>query len=421
MSRAANPALAPLVLIAMASASCTPGAVTSELAQPPEFQPKGQAKCGVAKSQAEPLIVEWPDAARGKLESQVRRGVVAVRYVGCEMQVLGRCTAPGKYGYASLNPKKSRVKMRNADDLYANIPAYAVKFEGTLARAGELNVEMTIVGRYEADHSSVRLEDLSGDCDGATHVVTGLSVGAFEFFAGAEARAGVSASMGDVGAGAKSESTRETLNADGQESACKGAAAADTIPPYGCGALLGLEVQPILGAQPAAAAAAAAPTAPESEPARAPTTTSGGARFARDVGAGAVRDTSTGLIWTQTPRLGSHYEASRACRSLRLARGGAPSPRRDASFLGQDAAPEPANGWRLPTASELKAFLPQASSQNAVKLEGNECLWAGDGDVSSVAQRQLFGQRAVARTCVTRSGARRDASDDSAYICVKGR
>jgi hypothetical protein len=416
MPRASNPARAAAILLAIGAASCGPGALTDNLARAPEFDPKGQAKCGVAKSQAEPLIVEWPDAARGKLESQVRRGVVAVRYIGCEMQVLGQCTAPGKYGYASLNPKKSRVKIRNADELYASIPAYAVKFEGTLARAGELNVEMTIVGRYEADRGGVRVEDLSGDCDGATHVVTGLSVGAFEFFAGADARAGVGASAGDVGAGAKSVSSRETLNADGQEEACRKAAAADTIPPYGCGALLGLEVQPIVGAQPAAA------PRPEPELARAPTTTSAtGTRFARDVDKRTVRDSSTGLLWTYTRILGTHDEAVRSCTRMTDPRYAAATPGLDASFLGQDAAPAPGNGWRLPTAGELQAYLPQATSQGIIKLDDGDCLWAGDDDSGAIARRQLLGQAAPARTCVTRTGARRKAADDGSFFCVKGR
>lgn len=417
MPRASNPARATVILLAIGIAACGPGALTENLAKAPEFNPVGQAKCGVAKSQAEPLIVEWPDAARGKLESQVRRGVVAVRYVGCEMQVLGRCCVPGKYGYASLNPKKSHVKMRNADELYASIPAYAVKFEGTLARAGELNVEMTIVGRYESDRGSVRIEDLQGDCDGATHVVTGLSVGAFEFFAGADARAGAGANAGDVGVNAKSTSMRETLTADGQEEACKKAAAADSIPPYGCGALLGLEVQPIIGAMPAAAA-------PTVEPTRAPTTISAtGSRFARDVGKGTVQDTSTGLTWTYKRFLGSHYEGVRDCQKMTDPRyAAADSPRRDASFFGQDAAPEPGNGWRLPSASELQAYLPQATSQGMIQLDESDCLWAGDDDSGAIARRQLLGQGVPPRTCINRAGARRHAADeDGSFFCVKKR
>jgi hypothetical protein len=407
-----------LFALGIGGVACGPEPLLDGLVKAPEFDPKGQAKCGVAKSQAEPLIVEWPDAARGKLESQVRKSVVAVRYIGCEMQVLGQCTAPGKYGYTSLNPKKSRVKISNADELYASIPAYAVKFEGTLARAGELNVEMTIVGRYEADHTGVRVEDLQGDCDGATHVVTGLSVGAFEFFAGADARAGAGVKAGDVGVEGKSTSSRETLNQDGKEEDCRKAAAADTIPPYGCGALLGLEVQRIIGAQPAVAA----PPGPEL--ARAPTTTSDtGTRFARDVDKGTVRDTTTGLTWTYKRTLGTHYEAVRSCQKMTDPRYalGSPSTRRDASFLGQDAVPEARGAWRLPTASELQAYLPQASSQGAIKLDDSDCLWAGDDESGAIARRSLLAQSLPPSTCVTRSGARKQSEDDGSFFCVKRR
>ncbi len=81
------------------------------------------------------------------------------------------------------------------------------------------------------------------------------------------------------------------------------------MPPYGCGALLGLEVQPILGAQPVVAAA------PAPELTRAPTTTSAaGTRFARDVGKGTVQDTSTGLTWSYKRILTTHREAVRGCQ-----------------------------------------------------------------------------------------------------------
>ena len=414
---------AALILAAIGSAACGPGAVTSELAKAPDFDPKGQTKCGVAKSQAEPLIVEWPDAARGKLESQVKKSVVVVRYIGCDMRVLGQCSAPGKYGYASLNPKKSRVKMHNADELYANIPAYAVKFEGTLARAGELNVEMTIVGRYEADRSGVRVEDLQGDCEGATHVVTGLSVGAFEFFAGAGAKAGVGVAAGDIGAGAKSSSLRETLNADGQEAACKGATGADTIPPYGCGALLGLEVQPIVGAQPVAppvVVSAPREAAPVDEAPRAPA--SGGQRFRRDVGTSALRDASTGLLWTRAPQSGDHYDAKRACMGLRLGAIDRALPGRvDRSLLAQDAAPVSESGWRLPSAGELNGFVAAASSAGAIAVDASDCFWVDDDAGGSIARRTLLGQAAPASTCVTASGARKQLRGDASFFCVKSR
>lgn len=250
-----------VAVAALASPACSGTNLASNLAKPPEFAPKDQSKCGVTKSQAEPLIVEWPDAARGRLEALVRRGMVAVHYSGCEMEVLGQCSVKGHYGYASFTPKRSNVKMRDADELYANIPAYAVKFEAALQKAGELNVSMMIVGRYEADRASVRAEELEGQCEGATHIVNALTVGAFDFFAGADASLGAGVAAGDAGAGAKSSSKRETLNQDGDATACATSKRDDKEPPFGCGALIRVEVIPIVGAR-------AEPVARREEPAQ---------------------------------------------------------------------------------------------------------------------------------------------------------
>ena len=117
----------------------------SKLVKTPELPTDKQAKCKVAKSQTEPLVVEWPDTARGKLESLARHGLVAVHYVGCELQVLGRChVKSGAYAYSPVTRKESRVTIRDEDELYANLPVGAVRLEGKLKSAGQVNVQMTI-------------------------------------------------------------------------------------------------------------------------------------------------------------------------------------------------------------------------------------------------------------------------------------
>ncbi len=261
--------------LTLAASGCSGPNLASQVAQPPEFNPKDQSKCGVTKSQARPLIVEWPSADRAALEAQARRGLVAVHYVGCEMEVLRQCRATGKYGYTGITRKRDRVTMRDADELYANIPAYAAKFEGKLAKAGELNVAMTIVGTYEAERSAVSQDDLEGDCKDATHVITALTAGAFEFFAGADAEVGASVEAGGAAAGGKSKSQRETLNQDGDDAACEKATSKDSEPPEGCGALLRVEVVPIgparaPGEKPAVAAGAGSTESPGASPAAAP-------------------------------------------------------------------------------------------------------------------------------------------------------
>lgn len=233
--------VAPLALVAFAGA-CGGGSAASGLAKPPEFAPKDQAKCGVTKSQAEPLIVEWPSASRAQLESKARKGGVVVHYVGCEMHVLPQCTAPGKYGYSPTTRKKDRIVMRDADELYANIPVGAAKLESTLEKSGQLSVDMVIVGRYEAERARLRKDELEGDCAEATHVVSALTVGAFAFASGADATVSAEGRVLGAGAGAKSASKREVLAEDGDPKGCDGATPSDKAPPSQCGALLRLEV-----------------------------------------------------------------------------------------------------------------------------------------------------------------------------------
>jgi hypothetical protein len=235
-------------VVALASASGCGGATPAEqLAKPPEYRPEGQTKCSIKASQAKPLIVEWPSSDRAALEAKARRGLVPVRYVGCEMEVLDRCDAPGTYKYVPLTVKEDRVSIKNEDDLYANVPIGAASLTGKLASAGELNVKMTIGGRLETETAMVDTKDLKGDCAKATHIVSALTVGAFDFFAGADAQVSGGVSVMGAGGGAGSQAQRETLNRDGDAVACAKSTPQDTNAPFGCGALLRVEVVPLQG------------------------------------------------------------------------------------------------------------------------------------------------------------------------------
>ena len=257
--------VSPVVLAAFLSANvanigCGGGNAASQVAKTPELPTDKQTKCRVAKSQAEPLIVEWPDAARGRLESMSKRGLVAVRYEGCELEVLSRCTVKAPtYAYAPVTRKQSRVTIKDEDDLYANLPVGAIRLEGKLRTAGQLDVNMTIVGRYESPSAKVTHDQLEGECGNATHVIHALSVGAFTFSAGSDAQVGAGASAMGVGGGAKSSATRETLTRDGDEATCGRASTSDKTPPEGCGALLQIEVMPLSKQTKAAAAVVTTP------------------------------------------------------------------------------------------------------------------------------------------------------------------
>lgn len=221
------------------------GATADAVATAPSLEDAtGQAKCGVKKSSAKPLVIEWPAAERAALEARATRGLVAVRYSGCEMEVLTTCSAAGAYEYVGLTQKTEGVRITNTDQLYAKLPIGAAGLETKLERAGQLNVDMTIVGRREANASVFNERDLDGRCDDATHVITGLTVGSFSFYTGKSAEIGAGASVGNVGAGVGSSTDQQVLKTDGDVAACTSAGTTDTAPPEGCGALLRVEVVP---------------------------------------------------------------------------------------------------------------------------------------------------------------------------------
>lgn len=235
------------LLLALLSVGCRGRNLASTLAQPPEIDAQGQARCGVMKSQASPLIIEWHSTDRGALEGMMTRtgaGLVAVRYEGCEMQVLRRCTVAGSYRYTGLGIKHDDQMFRSADELYAKIPLGATELQGELERHGALALTMIVSGRYEAGRARVDRAELRGDCESATHVISAASTGAFRLSsgAGAEISAGGGFNNGPrVGAGSSAE--REFKRSDGDLEQCDGGD--QTTPPSGCNALLRLEVEPI--------------------------------------------------------------------------------------------------------------------------------------------------------------------------------
>ncbi|MFO7567920.1 MAG: hypothetical protein R6X02_35090 [Enhygromyxa sp.] len=228
--------------------ACKSGNTAQRLAETTAPTLEGSTgKCKPGGEASKSLVVEWPMGDRAALEGRVKERLVAVRYRNCEMELITNCSVQGNYRYISVTPKSENVRITNADELYARIPIGAVKLEGQLARAGELNVDMVLVGRHEASAFRFQVDDLDGRCEGATHVVTGLSVGAFVFYSGAGANIGIAGGVKGTGveAGAGSTADRQMLSRDGSIEACYGPPTEDGGPPPGCAALLQVEVVPI--------------------------------------------------------------------------------------------------------------------------------------------------------------------------------
>lgn len=220
-------------------------------------KPTGQ--CPDGRGQGRPLVVDWESVDRADLEARAARGPVVVGYDGCAIRLLSRCSVKNSkpYAYVGLTPKKDVITMRNAAEIYANIPVSAIKLEAKLAKQGSLVASMTIVGQLDTAEPAPSRDRLEGDCDGATHVVAALTVGAFEFVATKSVEAGAGIEVLGAGAGTKLAAGGELLNRDGDAAACEKATGTDAKAPFGCGALLRIEVVPL------GASRAVEPTCPQ--------------------------------------------------------------------------------------------------------------------------------------------------------------
>lgn len=195
---------------------------------------------------ARPFVVEWRGTDRGALELALQSGPVVVRHSGCELEVLPQCRAPGAYRYAGFTRKHDTLAIHREDDLYSSMPVGAATLASTLARTGQLHLDMTIVGMLRVD-ASVYRGDLEGACEGATHAISGAHVGAFVLSAGE--RTELATHVGPT-----RTTATETINADGAPEACEAATPTDTAAPPGCGAIVRLELAPLLTPRPIASA-----------------------------------------------------------------------------------------------------------------------------------------------------------------------
>ena len=240
------------VLLLFTASACSPSLPGKSASDPArsELPSQFRNKCDAAKGQLRPLIVEWSSPDRATLEAQARHSQLVVHFEGCQLEVLRSCTLPARfsYKYTAITPKCEVVRMTDADQLYASIPVHAASFEGKLAQKGQLNASMTIVGMYEGPSLAPAADQLVGECAGATHVVSALAVGAFEFFAGSALDAGASVSVLGAGAGAEHQSDHETLSRDGNVKSCGDSKRGDGEPPENCGALLRLELSALRSA-----------------------------------------------------------------------------------------------------------------------------------------------------------------------------
>jgi hypothetical protein len=118
-------------------------------------------------------------------------------------------------------------------------------------------VRTTVVGQLRLNESTAAPQ---GGCAGATHVISGVAVGAFKLLAGGSSSAGGGASVAVLGeAGAKASRSERTVREAGDPVAC--AAASDEGAPLNCRSPIQVFLSPLEGSAPTAGSPSTTTTA----------------------------------------------------------------------------------------------------------------------------------------------------------------
>jgi hypothetical protein len=182
--------------------------------------PAEQSKCRVAASQSSPLVTEWPASEKANLEVLLRNGTVAVAYSGCSMRLLPECRVKGEYHWQRTTPSTDSLEINDSDELFAKLPLGAASLEGELKRSGKLSVQTTVSGQLRLENAAVDDIPREGPCAQATHIMSGLSLGAFALKAGGQKDAKASASVSIGEASMKTERSADLLRSAGDADTC---------------------------------------------------------------------------------------------------------------------------------------------------------------------------------------------------------
>ena len=157
------------------------------------------------------------------------------------MKVLTSCEAGEGYEFRSVTPVRDKIEMSSESDLYARLPLGVASLKGELAKAERLELDYVVVGQREATKPPAMLR---GDCQGATHYVRSIMVGAYGLNSIGSAKIGASAVIGDIGAQGDLSREVRRLRGSGDVEACATGESSDA----NCGAVLQLGLQPLMAA-----------------------------------------------------------------------------------------------------------------------------------------------------------------------------
>ncbi len=215
------------VVSAFAVAACGTSSITTpDLLEPTKT---GEAfegtQCSAIRPPTEPDLMGWDSGSRLNLKALQETGVVGVRYKaeGCnvELEVLNCVGKGAEYKFSPYSATETKTA-KSQRDLFAELPIGAARLGGKVGGGRALRTDYMLAGLLATPvMKTFPADQLDGDCDRATHVVSKVYLGGFAMAAGESEALSATASIFGVGAGGSQDRTAERLAREGNADACE--------------------------------------------------------------------------------------------------------------------------------------------------------------------------------------------------------
>lgn len=245
MTRSIVVGLVPLSFCVVVGGGC--GAAEMVRPEAPTAAEATGEKCDPNSESTNVFVVDLPPEKRSDLELAVGSGELTVVSFSCnEMKVLKTCKAAGRYEYKGTSAKERVLSLESGDAIRAALPlggaGIAATFESEASAGTKFDLGLVIAGQMVGSASSFTAAELTGECTGATHVITSAKMGAYAMGTSSKAELKTAAQVFGAGAAASSNSSKLTKSRDGSVEACGASASGSDKPPGQCDAVLALEL-----------------------------------------------------------------------------------------------------------------------------------------------------------------------------------
>lgn len=199
--------------------------------------------CNPRNQEEDPMLVGMGASPRAMIEASMTKGIVVVRYEGCDIEPLD-CTVEGAYERVPITAARDQVWMKSETELGATVPLSAIELSGEFKRNRIFRLDYVVVEQNRASVRGITRQSLSGpQCDQATHWVRAAMLGASTLLSQSETAysAGIKAPFGIGGhTGGQSEARNEKENGQIDQCSMEGAEHGTQ-----CKALLQLDLVPL--------------------------------------------------------------------------------------------------------------------------------------------------------------------------------